>query len=252
MMTMSPRWLVGLVLAVSLHGPLWAQEPAAPNPALDAPPDAQAPAATTPADPAAIQVAQAYLMAINARGMAGGVPLLHPEDLVSFKRLMVPILEAERDAGRRTLLNATFGREAQLTDARVADPDDFFGRFARVVSARQIEAPTRFDTLAPLGSIPEAEQLHVLFRTLTGVGQAQTQRLVVVTLRRSGGDWKVSLAVGIDDLVASLRGRSQARTGPESLAQPVTDAVPPASLEQGLPQVPEGASARPQGPRPAR
>ena len=127
---------------------------------------------------------------------------------------MVPILEAERDAGRRTLLNATFGREAQLTDARLADPDDFFGRFARVVSARQIEAPTRFDTLVPIGSIPEGEQLHVLVRTLAGTGQAQTQRLVVVTLRRSGGGWKVSMAGALDDLVASLRGRHQARTGP--------------------------------------
>ena len=175
-------------------------------------------------------------MAVNAKGLSGGVPLLHPEDLVRFKKLMVPILEAERDAGRRTLLNATFGREAQLTDARIADPDDFFGRFARVVSARQTEAPTRFDTLAPIGSIPEAEQLHVLVRTLAGAGQAQTQRLVVVTLRRSGGDWKVSMAVGLDDLVASLRGGPQPRTGPEGLAQPVADAVPPAPLEPGLPQ----------------
>jgi hypothetical protein len=191
-------------------------------------------------------------MAINTKGLAGGAPLLHPEDLVRFKKLMVPILEAERDAGRRTLLNATFGREAQLTDARIADPDDFFGRFARVVSARQIEAPTRFDTLVSIGSIPEGEQLHVLVRTLTGVGQAQIQRLAVVTLRRSGGGWKVSMTGGIDDLVASLRGRSQARKRPEGLAQPMIDAVPPASSEPDLPQVPEGASARPQGPRPAR
>lgn len=191
-------------------------------------------------------------MAVNTEGLAGGAPLLHPEDLVRFKKLMVPILEAERAAGRRTLLNATFGREAQLTDARIADPDDFFGRFARVVSARQIEAPTRFDTLVPIGSIPEGEQLHVLVRTLTGVGQAQIQRLVVVTLRRSGGDWKVSMTGGIDDVVASLRGRHQARKGPEGLAQPMIDAVPSASSEPGLPQVPEGASARPQGPRPAR
>ena len=119
-------------------------------------------------------MALAYLTTTNAKGLAGGVVFLHPDDVNRFKKLMVPVLEAERDAGRRTLLNATFGREAQIMDARLADPGDFLTRFDKVAAARHGDAPTRFDTAAAIGVVTEGEQLHVLLRTLTGAGQIRS------------------------------------------------------------------------------
>jgi len=234
-MTMVSRCWLGLLLATSLASPTWAREPEAPAPAGPAP---AAPQATQSTNDAAVQVALAYLTTTNAKGFAGGVAFLHPDDVNRFKNLVVPVLEAERDAGRRTLLNATFGREAQLMDARLAEPADFLTRFDKVVAARQGDAPTRFDTAAPIGAVPEGEQLHVLLRTLTG--PTQIPRLLVVTLKRSGTDWKVTQTAEFEALAASLRG------GPRPKAEPMAPTAPAADAS------PAAAPERPQGAKPIR
>ena len=231
-MTMVSRKWLGLLLATMLSGPAWAGGPDAPAPAGAAP---ASPQATKPADDAAIQVALASLTTTNTKGLAGGVVFLHPDDINRFKKLMVPVLEAERGA---TLLNATFGREAQIMDARLADPADFLTRFDKVAAARQGDAPTRFDTAAPIGVVTEGEQLHVLLRTLTG--PTQTQRLVVVSLKRSGTDWKVTQTGELQALAASLRGGPRPKAEPLAPTGPASDAGPSAAPE------------RPQGPKSAR
>lgn len=193
---------------------------------------------------AAQQVAKDYLMAVNARGLDGGIPYLHPDELARFKKRLIPILEQERQAGRRNLLNATFGRDADMRDVRLAQPDDFMRRFARVAAARLNEAPLRFDSLEPVGTVAEGETLHVLVREVTGQGGGQTQRLVVVSLRRSGQDWKVLLGNDIEALAVSLQGRSAGRGQADRRAQPVPEGEPLAPRETDTPPAPS--------PRPPR
>jgi hypothetical protein len=176
---------------------------------------------------AAQQVAKDYRAAVNAKGLDGGIPYLHPDELVRFQKLLIPILDQERQAGRRNLLNATFGREAEMTDVRLAEPDDFMRRFVRVAAARLDEAQTRFDRVEVVGTVTEGEVLHVLLREVTDQGGTQTQRLVVVSLRPSGRDWKVLLGADIEAMVAGLQGRSVGRDPADRRAQPIPEAPAP-------------------------
>lgn len=187
---------------------------------------------------AARAVATDYLMAVNAKGLDGGVPYLHPDELVRFKKRMIPILDQERQAGRRNLLNATFGRQAEMTDVRLADPADFMARFARVASARLDAAPTRFDRVEAIGALPEGEVLHMLVREITEQGGSQTQRLVVVSLKRSGKDWKVLFGNDLEALLAGFAAAPAGREPVDRRAQPLPEAAPLEPGGAGAPPAP--------------
>jgi hypothetical protein len=213
------------------------------------PPSQAAPAAGAEAkDAAAQQVAKDYLTGVNGAGLDGGIPFLHPDELARFKKLMLPILEQERQAGRRHLLNATFGRDAEMVDVRLVAPDDFMRRFARVASARLDQTPTRFDRVETIGTIAEGEVRHVLIREVAEKGGARTQRLVVVSLRLSDREWKVLLGSDIESLLDALQGRPAGGDPSDRRAHPVPEG---ASLGPRDGDVPQGPAPAP-GARPLR
>ena len=169
-------------------------------------------------------VAARYLEAVRDRGFAAGADFLHPDEMARFQALLIPVLEAEQAAGGRSLLNATFGREATLLSARLADPADFLRRFARVMAVRAPDQPTGFDELQFLGSVPEAETVHVLLRLRTAPPAGPRERLVVVSLRPTADGWRVLLDPEIEQAARAMgevpqtgRQRPRARQEPAPL-----------------------------------
>jgi len=220
-MSMQQAIWVGAMVLASTH--CWAlEQDASGGRAGQAPVATEDPAARS----AAQQVALSYLQAVNAKGLDGGIAYLHPDELARFKALLMPILEQERKAGRRNLLNATFGRSVEMTEVRLAAPEEFVRRFSRVAAARLGEAPARFDRVEVVGSVSEGEVLHVLLRTSVDQGSNKTQRLAVVSARRSGGDWKVLLGGEVEAMVASLRGGPAGRDAMDRRAEPTPEAGP--------------------------
>jgi hypothetical protein len=198
---------------------------------------------------AAIAAAVAYLNAVNAGGFVAAPALLHPQALERFKKQVLPRLEQEQARGNRTLLNATFGREASLSTARSADPADFMTRCSRVLIARDPELALRFSSVAPLGAIREGERVHVLVR-LGGTGAGGDEgRLEVVSLQRDGKTWKVLLDRRLEELAQALGGSERAndRRAPRARMEPMPEGVGPMPL--GPPQVPpQGPPGRPPAP----
>lgn len=169
-------------------------------------------------------VAARYLEAVRDRGFAAGADFLHPDEMARFQALLIPVLEAEQASGGRALLNATFGREATLLSARLADPADFLRRFARVMAVRAPDQPTGFDQLQVLGSVPEGDTVHVLARLRTAVEDGPRERLVVVSLRPVEADWRVLLSPDIEQAARAMeeaprsgRQRPRARQEPAPL-----------------------------------
>ena len=183
-------------------------------------------------------VASAYLEAVRAKGFAAEADFVHPDELARFQRMLLPVLEAEQAGGGRALLNATFGRDAALLDARVADPADFMRRFARVMAVRLPEQAVGFDELQVLGTVEEDPMVHVLVRLRTASDDASAEELRVVTLMPYEDTWKVALGGG---LVAAVRAMDPGGQG----KRPAPRLVP--TLEVPPPQRPSptaGDSAR--------
>ena len=132
--------------------------------------------------------------------------------MVRFKALVMPGLKDDQARGARTLLNATFGREANYAGAAAAAPAEFFTRFARLIAAREPDAAPRFSGLTPLGVVREGEQLHVLFRLGQegGGGSGAVERVEVVSLLPQGSEWKVLLDGRLQDLAHRLGSRAGA------------------------------------------
>jgi hypothetical protein len=157
----------------------------------------------------AAEAARAYLEAIRAEGFAAQARYLHPEELARFQRMLIPVFEANQAAGNRALLNATFGRTATVTDARLADPADFMRRFVRVMAVRLPEQPVGFDQLQVLGVVEEAPGMHVLVRLRTGAGEAAVESLEVVSLLPDGDAWRVRLSPKLEAAARSMMPASQ-------------------------------------------
>ena len=210
------------------------EEPPAPPPPQSVVDPAAAAAATT--------AATGYLTALKEKGFAAAPAWLHPAALARFKDLVMPRLKDEQARGTRTLLNATFGRDAGYPAAAAADPADFLTRFARLISAREPDAAPRFSGLTPLGVLREGEQLHVLIRLTLGGGPEAVERIEVVSLLPQDKDLKVLLDGRLQSLASTLG--SQPRTdgprGPQLRLEPLPEGLPPAPA----------APAGPAGPQP--
>lgn len=166
-------------------------------------------------------VAARYLEAVRDRGFAAGADFLHPDEMARFQQLLVPVLESEQAAGGRALLNATFGRDATLLSARLADPADFLRRFARVMAVRAPDQPTGFDQLQILGTVNEGETIHVLARLRTALPDGPSDRLVVVSLRPFDSGWRLMLSPEIEQAArAMVEPLPSGRQRPRSLQEP--------------------------------
>ncbi|WP_295436168.1 hypothetical protein [uncultured Thiodictyon sp.] len=218
-----------------------AAQPAATKEEPPAPPPPQAvvdPAAAA----AATTAATGYLTALKEKGFAAAPAWLHPAALARFKDLVMPRLKDEQARGTRTLLNATFGRDAGYPAAAAADPADFLTRFARLISAREPDAAPRFSGLTPLGVLREGEQLHVLIRLTLGGGPEAVERIEVVSLLPQDKDWKVLLDGRLQSLASTLgsQPRADGPRSPQLRLEPLPEGLPPAPV----------APAGPAGPQP--
>ncbi|HYN79157.1 MAG TPA: hypothetical protein VES73_15350 [Lamprocystis sp. (in: g-proteobacteria)] len=207
------------------------------------------PQVVTPADAkAATDAATAYLNAMKERGVAAATAYLHTDAMARFKALVMPGLKDDQARGTRTLLNATFGREANHGVAAAAAPADFFSRFARLIAAREPDAAPRFSGLTPIGVVREAEQLHVLIRLNQSggggdsAGLGAVERVEVVSLLPQGSEWKVVLDGRLQELAYTLGRRAGAddRRAMPTRMEPVPEGLP---LIQSEPAGPAGMRA---------
>jgi hypothetical protein len=228
----------GLVAAVSFAATAEAEQPALPAPAEGtAEPAAQV---LKPGSPE--WVAREYLTAIRERGFSAAADFMHPDEMARFKSLLIPVFAAESESGGRALMNATFGRDARMREARLADPGEFLRRFSRVMAVRMPDQPTDYDRLRVLGTVKEVERFHVLVRLSAGAETAAEDRLEVVSLLPFAGGWKLALSPKLE-AAARAMDRRKSGTRPAPLLGPRLEPPEPTPL-----QPPEIAPARPETP----
>ena len=123
--------------------------------------------------------------------------LIHPDSLQDFKALFVHVLQAAAKKGgdEQADLLTLFDGAKDLKTVLAWEPKEFFARFAKGYASRAPLKETFASTTSTvLGMVPEgSDQVHVVARATRTIEKAEISRVDVVTLKRSGREWKMLL-----------------------------------------------------------
>jgi hypothetical protein len=143
------------------------------------------------------KVVTASTQAARKRDWDAFAALIHPESLKDFKALFVPVLQAaaKRGGADQTDLLSLFDGAKDLKTIRAWEAKHFFVSFARGYTSRApLNAPLGSATIRILGMVPEgADQVHVVVRATQMIAKTEISKVDVVTLKRSGREWKMLL-----------------------------------------------------------
>lgn len=176
------------------------------------------PAMAAPVAPESI--ARAYFTALNERGMASIAEFMHPDELLRFKEMLLPLYEAEAEQGGGDLRKQTFGDKATLDDVKTASPAAFMRRFMTPMTEQMKAGGVIFDRIDIIGTVREGEVAHVVARIHIGVGDAAMSQLDVISLKPMEGSWGLMLTAQMEGLARALRGAARAGRAEEDPAAP--------------------------------
>jgi uncharacterized protein (TIGR03066 family) len=122
--------------------------------------------------------------------------LIHPDSLQDFKALFVPVLQAAAKKGgdEQADLLTLFDGAKDLKNVLAWEPKEFFVRFMKGYASAPLKVKWASATIRVLGMIPEgSDQVHMVVRATRTIEKAEISRVDVVTLKRSGREWKMLL-----------------------------------------------------------
>ena len=143
-----------------------------------------------PADVA--EFSRTYLAALQEKGMAGIVPMLHPEAQAAFKSQLMVMYGQE---GRESVVRRTFGDDMTIAKLE-AMPDEEFLTRAMQSHAEYLgaDAGKSVQSIAIVGVVREGELIHVITRTVADVLGQTVTAVEVTQLKRHGKEWRALLA----------------------------------------------------------
>jgi hypothetical protein len=135
--------------------------------------------------------------------------LMHPEGLKEFKDLLVPVLKGAEKKGREEQagLLTLFQGARDLKTVLSWEPREFFLRFLKATASRSpLKANFTGTTAKVLGKVPEgANRVHVVVRVTRTMGKVKLSKVEVVTVKRSGAAWKVTMPEELRGLAQTIK-----------------------------------------------
>lgn len=149
--------------------------------------------------------ARRYIATLTAGDYAANAKLMHPAALASIRRFMTVL-------GQKDPSGATLKQLLEVPDTaavRALTDEQVYERFLRRTMGMQagLAEAMRSAKVDVLGHVDEgADTTHVLYRLRLTVEGVEMRKVDVLTLRRSGTEWRAMLSADIDNLVARLAG----------------------------------------------
>jgi hypothetical protein len=178
--------------------------------------DSPRPAASTNPD----QVALASAAALERQDWNAYAETFDAQSLKEFRDLFAPLLKAveRRSAEEQAAVLALFEGATDVKTALAWSPRELFVRvmkaLGRLDTARTVLAGTRTKTL---GTVLEGNELaHVVIRSTRTMPGARLEKVDVVSLKRSGNEWKLLLPPELKTIgqgIATGLGASAIETG---------------------------------------
>lgn len=151
------------------------------------------------------KLAEEYFNALQNEGMMAIGRFMHPNALVDFKSMILPVYEMEAQSGKRDLMNISFGSYANISTLRSLDPVDFFNGFMNFVVWSMQDVKISFDGIDILGVINEGDTQHVLSRITVGAGEFALTSYEVLSFDPIGDSWGMQLTKEYKGFAESLK-----------------------------------------------
>ena len=154
-------------------------------------------------------IANQYFTTLQAEGMTSVGKYMHPDALVNFKEMLLPIYKGEAETGKRQLLDVTFGKDSTVDDLESLDPELFMNGFMNLVALQAGTSSVTFDKLEIVGSVKEGEDIHVLSRITVGAGEAEITQFEILSFKPYKGTWRLQLNGKMKGIAASIKANLQ-------------------------------------------
>lgn len=172
------RSLTGIVvLAAVLAAPVSAQRAAPPG--------------------SARAVAQRTLAALAGRNADGFAREASPQDLAAFRAQLLPNLKQAMDGKQRAEVLAMFAPAKSYEEIEKIPSERLFALYLGAVMKRVASAGPLQIQNTILGEVAEGDSLtHVVYRQRVKSGASSANNVMLLSLRRTPGGWKVVLEAG--------------------------------------------------------
>jgi hypothetical protein len=150
-----------------------------------------------------------YLAALPERGLSAAPDYMHPEELVRFKAMLLPIFQPDGAPNHRQLIAEIFGAEETSQSVSSMTPAAFMRGFLRVGDRQLAKIGMRLEPSEVVGSVPEGEIVHVIVRTRTRASELKTTQLEVVSVKKDGSSWKLMLSGRYEGMAEAFRAQSR-------------------------------------------
>lgn len=163
---------------------------------------ASAAAGTTPK-----QVYLDYTDAIRTAGLTEIPKFIHPDELVRFRSMILPIFAEGQGEDAIALATQFFGPEATPASVAALPPDRFMAQFLAQVGAEIGLDKVNFGEAEVLGDVTEGEVIHLVTRTRIGMGDLSIMQMEVVSMKPHGDSFGLMLSGQIDGIAKMLNAK---------------------------------------------
>jgi hypothetical protein len=177
-------------------------------------------------DAAVEKVVAASMEAARKGDWKAYAELVHPESLVDYRNMWLPVLRAAARKGKQAELFPLFDEAADLESVIALKPKAFFVRSMKAMASqfkKGITSPLNVNEKI-IGTVHEgADRAYVVVRTRRQIGPAEMTKVEVITLKRRDAEWKMLLPEVVR-IMAETFGRNGHDT---QQSGPVTDRADP-------------------------
>jgi hypothetical protein len=149
------------------------------------------------------QAVQAYMAALKAEGMIAAPRYVHPDELVRFKEMLMPLVRREASGGKREFTDAVFGSNTPIEEIEKISGVEFMTALMKLVGDKL--GAIEFTSVDTLGSVQEREVVHVVTRVgVSGPQGLKMRQMEVVSVKSLGGEWKLMLSGELEGMAAAI------------------------------------------------
>jgi len=153
------------------------------------------------------EMIQLYFDAFKKNDLKQVADNMHEGELAKFKDVMMPVIEkgVESAAGGYTddhVALRLFVQSENIEAIRADSPKEFFLRFLNWVMQLNPMMKTSLDgaTIQVLGSVPESDMAHVVYRMSLDLFGARMSQLAVMSVKKQDGEWKLMMTGEIEGM----------------------------------------------------
>lgn len=132
--------------------------------------------------------------------------MMHPDALAEFHRFFASLAEAD-ESGE---MARDFLGVQKPQDVITLTPSDMFERVMRGVSAMDpvMSEILSTSTATILGTVPEGDVVHVVYRVRMGTEGARVSKIAVAPFKPRGDEWRALLTGEMEGMIQALRNQA--------------------------------------------